>query len=119
VTRVWIALAFLVVDLIGLTLLVRRRLWATLRWRWVAIGLGLVGAAYASLTPLPYGEKYRVVGFPLPAAAFEISTGADFVGPLTVPILCLDLILVAAIPLSALVLFGAFRGRQQPPEITP
>jgi hypothetical protein len=112
VARLWIALVLLALDLIGLTLLVRKRvLWSSRRWRWPAIGLGLVAAGCACLIRHRYTDKYFAIGFPLPAAAFEISTGSDFVGPLTVPILCLDALLMAALPLATLAIAVALRRR--------
>jgi hypothetical protein len=112
VARIWIAVALLALDLIGLLLLFRRSVpWSSLRWRWVAIGLGAMAAASACLVRHQYTDKYLVVGFPLPAAAFEISTGSDFVGPLTLPILCLDVLLVAALPLAAVAIAVALRRR--------
>jgi hypothetical protein len=109
--HLWLSLGFLAVDVVGLALLFRRRLWSSLPWRWAALALGILVAAYVCLTQLPYDDRYRVVGFPLPAAAFEIRTGADFISPLTVPILALDVLLVSSFPLSLLVLVAVFRDR--------
>lgn len=108
--RLWIAFVVLALDLIGLTLLVRNRVpWSSLRWRWLAICLGVVAAGCACLIRHKYTDKYFAIGFPLPAAAFEISTGSDFVGPLTLPILCVDAGLMATLPLAALAIAVALR----------
>jgi hypothetical protein len=112
VARLWIALALLALNLVGVALVLRRSVpWSSLRWRWAAIGLGVVAAACASLIRHRYTDKYFAIGFPLPAAAFEVSTGADFVGPLTLPILCLDALLVGALPLATLII-AALLGRR-------
>lgn len=108
--RVWIALVLLAIDLIGVTLLVRRRvLWSPLVWRWLAIGVGVVAAGCACLVQHEYTDKYLALGFPLPAAVFEISTGSDFVSPLTLPILCVDALLIAALPVAVLAVAVALR----------
>lgn len=111
-TAVWIALVLLVLDLVGMALLVRKRAsWSLLRWRWVAVAVGVSAAACACLLRYPYTDKYLALGFPLPAAAFEIATGADFLVPLTLPILCFDAFLVATLPLATLAIATALRGR--------
>jgi hypothetical protein len=99
----WIAVVLLTLDLIGLVLIFRKRIhWSSLRWRWPAIGLGVVAAACACFVRYRYTDKYLAIGFPLPAAVFEISTGADFVGPLTLPFLCLDALLMGVLPIATL-----------------
>lgn len=108
--QLWIALVLLALDLFGLALLLRRSVpWSSLRWRWAAIALGVVAAACSCSIRYRYTDKYFAVGFPLPAAAFEISTGADFVGPLTLPLMCLDVLLSAALPLATLVIAVVLR----------
>jgi hypothetical protein len=114
VARLWIALLLLALDLVGLSLLVRRRvLWSALDWRLPAIGLGVVVAAWTCLIRHRYTDKYFAIGFPLPAAAFEISTGSDFAGPATLPILCLDALLMTAVPLATLAIVVALRNRMR------
>jgi hypothetical protein len=76
--------------------------------------LGCVGAvlAVASVTVRwPYGAQTRMLGLPMPAAVFELwGSGeerfwADFVGPLTLPLLVLDFVLCACLPQVVLALF--------------
>lgn len=106
----------LALDLLGLVLLARKRVvWSSLRSRWLAVGLGVCAAACACLLRYPYTDKYLVIGFPLPAAAFEIATGADFLGPLTLPILGLDAFLAAVLPLATLTIGTALRRRPRSP----
>lgn len=52
------------------------------RWAWV-LGLVLGGASYFIWYPYDAGtERYRVMGFPFMAAAFD-SAGRDYVGSIT------------------------------------
>jgi len=68
------------------------------RWRWFA--LVTLGAAAYYMTWHITGvdcERLRIAGFPFPAAAFD-SRGADYVGPLTLPFMLLDILTWALIP---------------------
>ena len=118
----WISLTLLAVDLIGLALLARKRgpgdlvraprgFWLALRWRWAAIALGACASVGTCLIRYRYNDKYFALGFPLPGAVFEISTGSDFVGPLTLPFLFLDALLLATLPLAILTIGVALRKR--------
>jgi hypothetical protein len=68
------------------------------RWRWVAL-LMLAAAAYFATwsTTGSAGDRIRIVGFPFPAAAFD-SSGADYVGALTLPLMLLNMATWALLP---------------------
>lgn len=85
---------------------------------WVACGL--LGIAAGFLIAYPLDEKTRIYGFPFPSAIFERNeTGQwlDFVGPLTFPLACLNVVIDAGIFLLigvALLNRFALKGRGEP-----
>ena len=67
------------------------------RWRWV---MGIPFALASFLVSYPYPgntETYRVLGFPLPAAAFN-EAGHDYVSSLTIPIFIADALIWYFVP---------------------
>jgi len=90
------------------------------RWR---MGLWVIGGVLAVLAVTvtwPSGNKVRFLGFPLPGAAFElVATGAepywaDFVGPLTLPILVIDFVFCLCLPQVALAILLLVGKRSAP-----
>jgi hypothetical protein len=66
-------------------------------WRYfIALGAGIVGGLGAAVATWPFSSTVRVVGFPFPVAAFELSSSGlwrDFVGITSGPFFCLDAML--------------------------
>jgi hypothetical protein len=56
----------------------------------IMFAVGVVFAIGAFFIVYPYRQNLRIVGFPIPAAAFERHNGiwVDFVGPTTLPFMC-------------------------------
>lgn len=54
--------------------------------------IGIVLATAAFFVAYPYGQNVRIIGFPIPAAAFEHRNGhwIDFVSPATGPFMCVN-----------------------------
>jgi hypothetical protein len=52
--------------------------------------IGSILAIGSFFAVYPYGENMRIVGLPIPAAAFQQRNGVwrDFVGPTTLPVMC-------------------------------
>ena len=66
--------------------------------RWPAIVvLGIAAFAFSYSATGHDGQRWRVYGFPFPAAAFD-SHGADYVGPLTLPSLFANAVIWALLP---------------------
>ncbi|MEW5722482.1 MAG: hypothetical protein AB1896_05215 [Thermodesulfobacteriota bacterium] len=73
------------------------------RWRWLA-GLPFAALSVFVSYPLAFGaESYRVIGFPLMAAAFD-EAGRDYVGPFTGVFMFINAVLWYFLP--SLLLFG-------------
>ncbi len=105
--------ALLLVNLTAAFLLRGKVAWGSVRNRRPALLLGAVAGLAAVLARYPLGPKYVVLGFPLPAAAFEKATGADFVSPLTVPMLLVDLLLIGVCPAAVLVIHAYVGDRKR------
>ncbi|MGC4064790.1 MAG: hypothetical protein QM784_09130 [Polyangiaceae bacterium] len=72
------------------------RHWRPIRWNRAHVAIlvthfiGIALALGSLFVVYPYGPKTRIIGFPLPAAAFEKhgELWLDFSGPLTLPFSC-------------------------------
>jgi hypothetical protein len=93
--------------------------WLSLyRWRWApALLLGVAAYYFSYSTTGQDGELYKVIGFPFVAAAFD-SHGADYVGPLTVPFMLLDVFTWAVLPDLGLLIWR-IAGRRRNVAIGP
>lgn len=110
----FVIIVTIAIDVAALGIIARKRVQlgrshSLQRWRrrlWV---LGVVFALSAVTIPWPYDAKTRILGFPFPGVVFELwttSSGetfwADFVGPLSLPMLALDFVLILCVPQSVL-----------------
>lgn len=122
--------AFMVLGVVGLVLFAaawrsnRRRFpeagelapsLSTRRLSWiVAVGL-VVASPFFSYRYGEDGKSWRIQGFPLPAAAFDAS-GADYVGPTTVPFMIANAAFFGLLPQALLWVVARRRMRAGPKQ---
>ena len=107
------AILFLVVGLAGLWRGVRAKHTRVKRVLLWAVAF-LIGGASALMLNYQLDERTRIIGFPLPAAAFQQSENglwADFVGPLTGPFMFANAVVNTGVVLYVLSVLEAFRRR--------
>jgi hypothetical protein len=88
------------------------------RLLWV---VGIVLAVASVIFPWPYDTKTRILGFPIPGVVFELWTNskgesfwADFVGPLSLPVLGVDFVLCVFLPQVVLAVVLIVRSERRP-----
>ena len=82
--------------------------------RVIAWLVGVALAASAVAVVWPYSDRHRIYGFPFPAAIFERTEVGwlDFVGPLTLPALVGDFVVMLLFPQIGVTLYGKSKARK-------
>lgn len=82
------------------------------KWRYL-LGLPFaVASFFVSYTMSGDTEPYKVMGFPLMAAAFD-DAGRDYVGPLTVPFFFINAVIWYFLPFLILLLWSYINTKKQ------
>jgi hypothetical protein len=81
------------------------------RWRWLVGVVFAIASAFIGYPVTDAGERYRVLGVPFLAAAFD-SGGRDYVGPLTLPAFVANTVVWFFLPQIVLFCWMVFTGRR-------